>query len=76
MSPEQSGERFDLVADIPVDEVRTSGTGFVLTGRGADRQAYRLELRFDVPVDAKTRKVLAELLSELELRVLRRAATG
>lgn len=74
MSPDQSGDRFDVVADIPVDEVRTSGAGFVLSGRGTDRQDYRLELRFDVPVDAKTRKVLGELLSEAELRVLRRSA--
>lgn len=72
MSPDQSGDRFDVVADIPVDEVRASGAGFVLAGRGADRQDYRLELRFDVPVDAKTRKVLGELLSEAEVRVLRR----
>jgi len=74
MRPEPSGERFDLVADIPIEEVRTSGAGFALSGRGADRQDYRVEVHFDVPVDAKTRKVLGELLSEAEIRVLRRAA--
>lgn len=74
MRPEPSGDRFDLVADIPIEEVRTFGAGFALAGRGADRQDYRLEIHFDVPVDAKTRKVLAELLSEAKVRVLRRAA--
>jgi len=73
MRPDPSAERFDLVADISIEEVRASGSGFTLAGRGADRQDYRLEVRFDVPVDAKTRKVLGELLSEAEVRVLRRA---
>ena len=73
MSSDQSGDRFEAIAAVSVDEVRASGAGFVLTGRGTDRQDYRIELRFDVPVDAKTRKVLGELLSEVELRVLRRA---
>jgi hypothetical protein len=73
MSSDQSGDRFEAIAAVSVDEVRTSGAGFVLAGRGTDRQDYRVELRFDVPVDAKTRKVLGELLSEVELRVLRRA---
>ena len=75
MSPDQSGDRFETVATVSVDEVRASGAGFVLAGRGTDRQDYRVELRFDVPVDAKTRKVLGELLSEVELRVLRRTAS-
>lgn len=72
MRHDPTHDRFDLVADIPIEEVRASGTGFALAGRGADRQDYRLEVRFDVPVDAKTRKVLGELLSEAEVRVLRR----
>jgi hypothetical protein len=72
MSPDQSGDSFEVVAIVSVDEVRASGAGFVLAGRGTDRQDYRVELRFDVPVDGKTRKVLGELLSEAELRVLRR----
>ena len=75
MSPDQSGDRFEVVAVVSVEEVRASGAGFVLAGRGTDRQDYRVELRFDVPVDAKTRKVLGELLSEVELRVLRRTAS-
>jgi len=75
MRPDPSGERFDLVADISIEEVRTLGAGFALAGRGADHVGYRLEIHFDVPVDAKTRKVLGELLSEAEVRVLRRAAT-
>jgi hypothetical protein len=72
MSPGQSGDPFEVVAIVSVDEVRASGAGFVLAGRGTDRQDYRVELRFDIPVDAKTRKVLGELLSEAELRVLLR----
>ena len=72
MIPDQSGDPFEVVATVSVDEVRASGAGFVLAGSGADRQSYRVELHFDVPVDAKTRKVLGELLSEAELRVLRR----
>jgi hypothetical protein len=72
MSPDQSGDPFEAVAIVSVDEVRASGAGFVLAGRGTDQQDYRVELHFDVPVDAKTRKVLGELLSEAELRVLRR----
>ena len=72
MSDDRSGGSYELVADIPVDEVRSAGGGFVLQGRGTDRNDYRLELHFGVPVDARTRKVLAELLSEVELRVLRR----
>ena len=72
MSPDQSSDSFEVVAIVSVDEVRASGAGFILSGRGTDRQDYRVELSFDVPVDAKTRKVLGELLSEAELRVLRR----
>jgi len=75
MCPDSSSERFDLIAEVPVEEVRGSGSGFTLAGRGADRRDYRLEVRFDVPVDARTRKVLGELLSEAEVRILRRAAS-
>ena len=72
MSPDQSSDSFEVVAIVSVDEVRASGAGFVLSGRGTDQHDYRVELSFDVPVDAKTRKVLGELLSEAELRVLLR----
>jgi hypothetical protein len=74
MDQGRSGDGFTLVADIPVEEVRTAAAKVVLQGYGADRQEYRLELHFGIPVDTKTRKVLAELLSQAEVRVSRRAA--
>jgi hypothetical protein len=74
MDQGRSGDGFTLVADIPVEEVRTAAATVVLQGHGADRQEYRLELHFDIPVDTKTRKVLAELMSQAEVRVSRRAA--
>ena len=74
MPESRTGEGYALVADIPIDAVRSVPSGFVLEGRGADRGDYRLELRFDLPVDVKTRKVLGELLSQAEVRVARRGA--
>jgi hypothetical protein len=74
MTQSRSGEGFALVADIPIDAVRSTTAGFVLEGRGADRDDYRLELHFDFPVDAKTRKVLGELMSQAEVTVSRRPA--
>lgn len=68
MNPEPS-----KVADIAIDEVRPAPHGFTLLGSGPDRSAYRLELSLDIPIDAATRRVLAELLSQCELTVYRRA---
>lgn len=78
MSQARTGEGFSLVADIPIDAVRATPAGFVLEGRGGDRDDYRLELHFDYPIDAKTRKVLGELMSQAEVRISRRggARTG
>jgi hypothetical protein len=76
MTQARTGEGFVLVADVPIDEVRATAAGFVLEGPGGDRDDYRLELHFDYPVDAKTRKVLAELMSQAEVRILRRAAAS
>jgi hypothetical protein len=75
MAQARTGEGFSLVADIPIDAVRSTAAGFVLEGRGGDRDDYRLELHFEYPVDAKTRKVLGELMSQAEVRVSRRAGT-
>ncbi len=72
MAQARAGEGFSLVADIPIDAVRSTAAGFVLEGRGGDRDDYRLELHFEYPVDAKTRKVLGELMSQAEVRVSRR----
>lgn len=62
---------FDLVADVPIEEVRATPEGFVLQGRGLDRVGYRLEMHFDWPVDARTKAVLGEILSQTELKVMR-----
>jgi hypothetical protein len=64
-------QEFDLVADVPIDEVRATPDGFVMQGRGADRAGYRLEMHFDWPVDAKTKAVIGEILSQTEVRVMR-----
>jgi len=76
MTESRPGERYALLADIPIDAVRSTASGFVLEGRGADREDYRLELHFDLPVDVKTRKVLGELMSQAEVRVSRRSVPG
>jgi hypothetical protein len=73
MTQGQPGEGYTLLADIPIDAVRAMAAGFTLEGRGGDGDEYRLELHFDFPVDAKTRKVLGELMSQAEVRVARRA---
>ena len=75
MEQGRAGDGFALVADIPIEEVRTAAATVVLQGHGTDRQEYRLELHFDIPVDAKTRKVLGELFSQADVRVSRRAAS-
>jgi len=71
MGTEPAAEGFDLVADVPIEEVRATSEGFVLEGHSADRSGYRLEMRLDWPVDSRTRKVLSEILSQAEVRVLR-----
>ena len=67
---------FDLVADVPIDEVQATPDGFVMQGRGSDRLGYRLEMHIDWPVDARTKKVLGEILSQSEVRVMRWRAPG
>ena len=67
---------YQPLAAIEVEEVRPDQRGFTLTGRGGDRAQYQLSLRFEMPLDSKTRAVLGELLSQAELTVSRRAATG
>jgi hypothetical protein len=73
MTKSRPDEGYDLVVDIPIDAVRSTAAGVVLEGRGGDGEAYRLEFHFDFPVDARTRKVLGELMSQAEVRVARRA---
>lgn len=67
------GREFQPLADIAIDEVRPEGRGFTLMGQGADRAEYRLGMQFGMPLDARTRAVLGELLSQAEVTVARRA---
>lgn len=71
MQTDPVGESFDLVADVPIDEVRTTPDGFVMQGQGTDLLGYRLEMHLDWPVDQRTKKVLSEILSQAEVKVMR-----
>jgi hypothetical protein len=71
MATDPAAESFDLVADVPIEEVRSTPDGFVMQGRGTDLLGYRLEMHLDWPVDQRTKKVLGEILSQAELKVLR-----
>ncbi len=66
---------FQPLAEIEVDEVSPSRQGFTLTGQGPDHAVYRLDLRFELPLDPRTRTVLGELLSHADLTISRRAPT-
>ena len=65
---------YQPVATFEIDAVTPSDRGFTLTGQGAppDRGSYRLELRFELPLDTRTRTVLGELLSQSGLTLSRR----
>ncbi|MGH7419386.1 MAG: hypothetical protein ACREKB_16560 [Candidatus Rokuibacteriota bacterium] len=67
------GSEFEPLADIEVEHVSPEAQGLTLTGQGQDRAEYRLALHFDMPLDARTRAVLGELLAQSELRISRRA---
>lgn len=71
MVTEPASESYDLVADVPIEEVRSTPDGFVLEGHGADRSGYRLEMHLDWPVDPRTKRVLSEILSQAEVKVMR-----
>jgi len=71
MATDPAAESFDLVADVPIDAVRATPQGFVMEGRGTDRSGYRLEMHLDWPVDQRTQRVLSEILSQAEVRVMR-----
>lgn len=75
MPPPQDPD-FAILADIEVDAVRPLPAGFVLEGRGADMADYRLHLHLDMPLDDRTRTVLAELLAQSEWQVRRRVRTS
>jgi len=65
---------YEPLAQIEVDAVRPEAQGFTLTGEGPDHTEYQLDLRFDMPLDPRTRSVLGELLSHSDLIISRRAA--
>ena len=69
------GSELKRLADIAVDVVQPEGNGFALSGQGSDRGEYRLDVHFDMPLDARTRSVLGGLLAQSELTIWRRAAT-
>src|SRR5438132_1484179 len=54
---------YEPLAEIAVDEVSPSRQGFTLTGQGRDHADYHMDLRFEMPLDVRTRAVLGELLS-------------
>ena len=66
--------QYQPVAAIEVDAVLPAERGFTLTGQGVapDRALYRLDLRFELPLDARTRTVLGELLSQSGITLSRR----
>ena len=65
---------YQPVAAIEVDAVMPAERGFTLTGQGVppDRALYRLDLRFELPLDTRTRTVLGELLSQSGISLSRR----
>lgn len=67
---------FQRLADIEVEAVRPDVQGFTLTGPGSDRADYRLDVHFELPLDARTRAVLGELLSHSDLTISRRGSQG
>ena len=56
---------------IAVDDVRPEAHGFVLSGQGDDRVTYQVNLQFELPLDARTRAVLGELLTQATVAVSR-----
>jgi len=63
---------FQSVAEIAIDAVTPSRRGFTLTGQGADRAEYRLDVHFELPLDPRTRKVIGELLTQSDVTIARR----
>lgn len=63
---------YEPLAEIEVDEVSPSRLGFTLSGQGPDHAEYQLDLRFEMPLDPRTRTVLGELLSHSDLIISRR----
>src|SRR2546427_12047025 len=64
---------YEPLAEIEVDAASPSHQGFTLMGQGPDHAEYQLDLRFEMPLDSRTRTVLGELLSHSDLTISRRA---
>jgi hypothetical protein len=64
---------YEPLAEIEVDAARPELQGFTLTGQGPDHAEYQLDLRFEMPLDSRTRTVLGELLSHSDLTISRRS---
>ncbi len=74
MATEQHPDpNFLPVAEVAVDSVEPSRSGFVLRGFGGDAAEYRMDMHLDIRVDPKTQAVLGEILSQSEWRIWRRA---
>ena len=66
--------QYEPLAEIEVDAAKPELQGFTLTGQGPDHTEYQLDLRFEMPLDLRTRTVLGELLSHSDLTISRRSA--
>jgi hypothetical protein len=73
MPPTDESSDYVNVAEVEIDAVHPGRSGFILTGRGSDKADYRLEMELELPVDQRTRSVLAELLAQSDWRIQRRA---
>ena len=73
MNDTPEGESLVCVADVEIDAVAPASSGFVLSGRGRDGADYRLEVTLEMPMNSKTRAVVAELLSQSDFRLFRQA---
>ncbi len=71
-----NGPEYEPLAEIEVDAVKPEGQGFTLMGQGPDHAEYQLDLRFEMPLDPRTRTVLGELLSHSDLTISRRPPGG
>ncbi len=63
---------FQALAEIEIEAVTPSRQGFTLTGQGADRVEYRLDVHFELPLDPRTRRVIGELLTQSDVTIARR----
>ena len=71
-TPPQQPEGYVPVADLEIDAVTPGREGFRMQANGTDGAEYLVEMHLDMPIDARTRAVLGEILSQSEIRVWRR----